>query len=205
MKAKQKLACLINLINMDIANLNRGDLLKVISDLTELGMGYEYRLFSGISNGKAVLDLRELPDAKKKLQEIHNRLKSFLEKILSTKNRRIGSKDSRFEISFQTKKSIGSSSGSLIVSEEAGRYDLEFDFAKLILECFPWHKNEFGNPEPCISLDDIRQCAAPGCNKYFLRLYKKEKAFCSNKCAWRVYSALRRGAELNSKGKKGGK
>ena len=205
MKAKQKLARLVNFINMDVANLNRGDLLKVISDLTELGMGYEARLFSAISNGKAVLDLRDLPEAKKELQEIHDCLRAFLEKILSTKNRRIGSKDSRFEISFQTKKSIGSSSGSLIVSEEAGEYDLEFDFAKLILECFPWRKNEFGTPEPCVSLDDIRQCSAPGCNKYFLRLYKKEKAFCSNKCAWRVYSALRRGAELHSKGKKGGK
>ena len=205
MKAKQKLARLVNFINMDVANLNRGDLLKVISDLTELGMGYEARLFSAISNGKAVLDLRDLPEAKKELQEIHDCLRAFLEKILSTKNRRIGSKDSRFEISFQTKKSIGSSSGSLIVSEEAGEYGLEFDFAKLILECFPWRKNEFGTPEPCVSLDDIRQCSAPGCNKYFLRLYKKEKAFCSNKCAWRVYSALRRGAELNSKGKKGGK
>ena len=202
MKAKQKLARLMDFINTDVANLNRGDLLKVISDLTELGMGYEARLFSAISNGKAVLDLRDLPEAKKELQEIHDCLRAFLEKILSTKNRRIGSKDSRFEISFQTRKSIGASSGFLLVSEEAGDYGLEFDFAKLILECFPWRENEFGTPEPCVSLDDIRQCAAPGCNKYFLRLYKKEKAFCSNKCAWRAYADYIRKDKAKTKGGK---
>lgn len=42
------------------------------------------------------------------------------------------------------------------------------------------------------SLSDIRRCEREDCGRYFLKATKKEKRYCSNKCAWVVASRKRR-------------
>jgi len=42
------------------------------------------------------------------------------------------------------------------------------------------------------SLNDIRKCEREDCGRYFLKATKKEKHYCSNKCAWVMASRKRR-------------
>ncbi len=42
------------------------------------------------------------------------------------------------------------------------------------------------------SVSDIRRCEREDCGRYFLKATKKEKRYCSNKCAWVVASRKRR-------------
>ena len=219
MKAKQKLACLIDFINQDIDSFSKGDLLKIFADISDLGMGYEFYIVSGTVHGKAFPTPADLPEAKINLKKLQNRLRAFLEKILATKNKRLGSKDSSFKLTFETpRKFILVDNGSLTLGFEGrGEYDVEFDFAQLIYDSFakkdPWRSEGFisediFDAEVVAKLADIRQCHAPDCKNYFLRLYKKEKYYCSNKCAWRVYSNSRRAGSkkiLSKRKRKGGK
>jgi hypothetical protein len=214
MKEKQKLAFLIDFINQDIESRSKGDLLKMISDIIDLGMGYDSYLVDSFVDGKGVLPLEVLPETRDKLKELQNRLRGFLAKILATKNRKLGLRDPGYKLSFDTRKFISAFGGRLVVGFEGrGEYDIEFDFAQLIYDCFlteekGWFHEDALDEDFSASLDNIRQCRAPGCNNYFLRLYKKEKFYCSNKCAWRAHSNLKRAESkkgLGKKEKKGGK
>jgi hypothetical protein len=61
---------------------------------------------------------------------------------------------------------------------------------------------EFVNSLKPFSLTDIRRCERKDCGKYFLKATKKEKRYCSNKCAWVMASRKRREANSEKKGRR---
>ena len=60
----------------------------------------------------------------------------------------------------------------------------------MIAECSP------ETIAPFINLKNIK-CHAPNCKNFFWQAHKKEKNYCSNKCAWRAYSAAKRERRVN--------
>jgi hypothetical protein len=73
---------------------------------------------------------------------------------------------------------------------------LEYEIAELIYSCAPDLGFELR------SLNNLKKCQVPDCQKYFWQVHKKEKNYCSNKCAWRAYSKFKRDEEKKDRAKR---
>jgi hypothetical protein len=85
--------------------------------------------------------------------------------------------------------SVSVGHGEISIHESISPRDLEFEFAKLLYATSPKKDNLTA------SLDHVSRCQLEGCNNFLVKVHKKEKIYCSNKCAWRAYSKFRREEE----------
>jgi len=92
--------------------------------------------------------------------------------------------------------------GRFIVGSDYFFNALEYEVADLIFRCSP----EIGPHIKYRSLANFKKCQLPTCQKYLWQVHKKEKNYCSNKCAWRAYAAFRRAEKKkDEEQQKGGK
>jgi hypothetical protein len=155
----------------------------------------------------------DTPEKRKYLIEVQNRLRRFLERILKAKenSKNVRVTDNKIfkkrgkmildnkECTYgqgplfkkileeNRKVSVMIGDGGILVDMMPGEHALEFELADLLYETLPPQKNGI-----YASLDNIKRCQFPKCHKFFLQVHKKEKKYCSNKCAWRAYSKKRR-------------
>lgn len=200
---KQRLAWIINFINQNIESIGDGDFLKLISE-----MGLNIKSLSALpwlhgtikewGKDPAILDMLEKVglhlesfDLRKQVQGFQSQLRTFLEKILNSKDSSqpevITNYHGPAESVFVQADKIN------ILPSAQDEIPLEYELSKLIYECSPESDSAGWK-----SLNYIKRCQAPKgrkgerCQNFFLQLHKTEKNFCSTKCAWRAYSAARR-------------
>ncbi len=88
---------------------------------------------------------------------------------------------------------------SLEVTNDLTWFDLKFEIAKMLYDC---SDASDGMSRPLM----LKKCEAPkrngSCGNFFLEAHKKEKNYCSNKCAWRAYADYVRKDKAKEKGGK---
>jgi hypothetical protein len=211
-KTKSKLARLlwiIDFINQDIDALPTGDFLKYLAEikanihhmpfsLTPGSREDFYRHLKGRKTGGCFVE--DTPEMREILKErVHTRLKNFLEELYKTKsNYKIYKGGQRLPRVFFTntiQHEISAGYGEFSIFSIAGKFDLEEEFARLIYDCTePVQKEHDPDPEEH-NLANLKKCQAPGCDNFFWQAHKKEKNYCSTKCAWRVYAKAKRDLE----------
>lgn len=130
-------------------------------------------------------------ESKSSINKIQKKLKIFLEKVFEAKN---SFKKLSILIHFPYPKEVIVQDGKMgIQLQKCSSHQLEFELAELLYECSP--EQELNGWR---SLKYIKRCGAPKgrggekCNNFFLQLHKKEKNYCSTKCAWRAYIRIKR-------------
>jgi hypothetical protein len=210
-KIKNKLARLvwiIDFINQDIDALSSGDFLKYLAEINDnvhnmpfyLDPGRRedfYRHRKGRKTGG--LFVEDTPLMRETLKErVHGRLKTFLEELYKAKSNyklyKDGIRAPRVILSNMIERDISAGYGEFSIYSIAGEYNLEEELAVLIYDCTEPVLVPHG-PMDQHSLENLKKCQAPGCNNFFWQAHKKEKNYCSNKCAWRVYAKAKRDLE----------
>jgi hypothetical protein len=178
--AKKGLKWYLDLINLDFGKLSDKQLFGLWTDIREKLYGEQ---------GDRLIpneELIPLEDRRKQGQEIQDVLKRALEKL---KSDGISQKPSKRR-AMQIVKVEPSKPVTLTLKTElkrvGGKYSwffpevedaLLFDFGTL-LQYFP--------------IDLIQKCQRQDCGGYFLKATKKEKRYCSKRCAWIIASRERR-------------
>jgi hypothetical protein len=209
-KSKNELARLLwilDFINQDIETLGSGDFLKYLAEITNNLQNIPFYLNPGSredfyrhKKGKKTANffVEDTILMREKLKEVHTRVKIFLEELYKTKNIHKPFKDGipyhRDILSNMVERFVTAGSGEFLVGSMAGKYNLEEGFAELIYDCTEPIKKPYGLSD-YHDLGNLKKCQAVGCNNFFWQAHKKEKNYCSTKCAWRVYSKSKRDLE----------
>jgi len=141
----------------------------------------------------------DTPFWRKEVKSLHGRIKAFFDRIFEEKEKR----DLDYAegiLDFKVILMVHVYQGDIYVGRGSNKYDLEYRIAELIYRCSPPGKIWTLGIEH--SLQNLKKCQALGCQKYFWQVHKKEKNYCSNKCAWVAYSRFRREEEKKDRAKK---
>jgi len=116
---------------------------------------------------------------------------------MDTNEKNVGSLGEVME--FKGERYVTAGDNRIHVFSGRGWPSLMFEIAKLIHDCSPVVEEK---GEKYRSLKNLKKCIAPGCNNFFWQAHKKEKNYCSNKCAMRAYVKAKREAEKPKKDEK---
>lgn len=148
---------------------------------------------------KKLLVYEDTPKMRELIKQIQARLGNFLEEIYKAKDKPLENS----LLSFQNLFVVMVGNGGITVFQVPSHFDLEYELAQLIFDCSPPSDKAIEDfTELVRSLKVLKRCQAPGCTKFFLQAHKKEKNYCSNKCAWRAYSKFRRDEEKKDRAKR---
>lgn len=186
---RSKAQWFLDFLYVDIDSLSRAEFLKLLVDFEDIFRGpfipfwaegfrdeaAQYPWFPRMPMVDTSILRQELKGYQQHLKKL---LKSILDALKSTKLRKT---IIRLEMPF-----------SIAISED--RIALFAGKTRDALTA------EFVNALKHFSLNDIKKCERRDCGRYFLKATKKEKRYCSNKCAWVMASRKRREAR---KGKEG--
>jgi len=143
------------------------------------------------------------PFWRKEVKSVQKRIRDFIEKIFEAKDKDLGDADSEDLLDFPGKFFATVDKGGQFYvgySSIGSKHDLEYEIAQLIYDCSPPGGLEFfGGPH---SLQNLKKCQALRCQKFFWQIHKKDKNYCSNKCAWRAYADYVRKDKAKQKGGK---
>ncbi len=212
---KKRLTWIINFMNQNFDDLTPGEFAKLAIEAGE-NMNHLFSLslvqkiveddpsFKELSEQilqarkKIFPNISHPGDLRSQFKEEQKGLREFLNKLLDAEK----TSNSYAELLEYDPppKFVNSMKGKIyLVPGNGGKNGLEYELAELIFNCSPDQKTRavLGS-----SFDYIKRCQREGCPNFVIQLHKKEKTYCSNKCAWRVYSALRRQEEKKPKGKR---
>lgn len=219
-----KLLWILNFINQDIDSFKTGDFLKNLAEISYNIHRLPFFMFPGsredflklksrenflkLKKGKEPLYeegiarfVEDTPMMRDALKNIHTRLKSFLEILYDAKNKYekhtldgVDALVTHAVLSYKVNHTIRAGHGMLYLSGDVNKYDLEEELAELLYSCSEPAQTPFGESRGHI-LEKLKKCRAPGCNNFFWEAHKKEKNYCSNKCAMRAYVKAKRDME----------
>jgi hypothetical protein len=224
---KQKLIWIIDFINLDIDELGTGDFLKLLAEITGKLRNLPFFILPSrpesreelsdqlhkVGPGGIIVDkivekrglenellfYEDTPKIRELIKSIQGRLRNFLEEIYKAKDKPW---DNFLHI-FQNHFNVMVGNGGITVFQVPGPFALEYELAQLIFDCSPPSDKAIeGFAELVRSLKVLKRCQAPACTKFFWQAHKKEKNFCSNKCAWRAYSKFKRDEEKKDRAKR---
>jgi hypothetical protein len=218
-KTKSKLTRLLwilDFINQDIDLLSSGDFLKYLAEIKAnihkfpfyLDSGSREDYYRGRKGRKtAGLFVEDTPSMRELIKkEVHTRLKNFLEEIYKAKSNyklyKDGQRSPRIILSNTIERHISAGYGEFSIYYTRGKCDLEEELAILIHDCTEPVQKQHNSKSEEHSLENLKKCQAPGCHNFFWQAHKKEKNYCSTKCAWRVYAKAKRDLEKNITPKK---
>jgi hypothetical protein len=221
---KQRLVWIIDFINLNIDELTTGDFLKILAEIqgklkylpffflpsrtdnkdqvskqiseqlqkVKPGAILVGRIIENMQIKKNLLYYEDTPEMRELIKSIQSRLRKFLEEIYKPKDKPMN----KSLLSFQNLFVVIVGDGGITLSQVGSEYNLEYELAQLIFTCSPpLAEKVIPFSELVHSLAILKRCQAPGCDKFFLQIHKKEKNYCSNKCAWRAYSKFVRDEE----------
>jgi hypothetical protein len=186
-KAKRELRWFLNFVNLDVDKLSDKDLIVWWMDIRERAFGEQGSLF--------VTDrsLLEYERRKAQIKEIQNLLRNLLHQILNpVKISKILNKPLRritLDIEKPGKSILGEKGSGRRMPVLTHSFEIELQrtgekvsliFSKLEDKLV----FDFVNALTQFPLNLVQRCQREDCGGYFLKGTKKEKRFCSNKCAW---------------------
>lgn len=215
-----KLLWTLNFINQDIDGLKTGDFLKLFSELREyflaqiitvskllLKVPFESNtemepFIKALESYAALVDNNETREIVKGFQKD---IRDFIEQIFA-ENKKVGI----VHLEFLTKTSISIVGNQINIIKTNKCEDPSIksnrpailEIAELIYNCSPdFISSKHGEDESGFfrSIKNLKRCQSPGCHNFFWQVHKKEKNFCSNKCAMRAYVKAKREAEKEKK------
>jgi hypothetical protein len=193
-KAKRELRWFLNFLNLDVDKLSNKDLIVWWMDIRERAYGEQGSLF--ITDRS----LLEWGGRKAQLKEVQNLLRNLLHQILSpVKISKILNKPMRGitpDIE-QPSKLISDEKGSgrrPPVLTHPFKMEVQRIGDKVYFIFSKLEDNlvfDFVNALTHFPVNLVQRCQREDCGGYFLKGTKKEKRFCSNKCAWIMASRER--------------
>jgi hypothetical protein len=211
-----RLLWIINFINEDIVKLKKANFIKLLIEMREYvpGLPIRLQLHQKVPDEIAFTYyfIEDTPRMRDVILGIQKQIKNVFDELFKRKNKFIEKTTMEFEDIFNwtSEISLAVGQGNIWLMHEMDKF-LEYEIAKLIVNCSPYSSiydkvETVDLPEDSIirSLKNLKKCGAPGCEKYFWQAFKKEKNFCSNKCAWRAYSKEKRSKEKKANAPKGG-
>jgi hypothetical protein len=203
---RQRLMWMIDFANQNIKELSTGDFLKAHAEMQEnikslysqiaFEKGEDRLVFDGeraFSIEGGGYSLEDTPQARQILFRIQDRLRAILETICDAQE------DAQEAVDVEIPRSMSSHKGTLKIiimpgglfaGRVATKIDLMYEIVKLLYDCSPPTQRVSGIPFH--SIKNLKRCQIPECNKFFWQAHKKEKHFCSNKCAWIAHSRSKR-------------
>jgi len=186
---RKRLVWIVNFINQDIDQLRSNDFLKLLIELFEtIVEGVPSIVLPKIKSGESFL--KDTPDRRIWAKSVQARIKSIFAKIYEAEKGKLWTP----VLDFSKRISVLVGQGKVMIATSPNfDTDLEFAIAQLICDCSP-------GTESTRSLENLKRCRAPigrgrkktVCGNFFWQAHKKEKNYCSMKCAWRTHSAERK-------------
>ena len=180
-RSKARLKWFLDFLYLDVDSLSRADFFKLLADLGTISrdpfLSFEAsKQFSWVDS----------PEKRQEIKEYRDHLKTAFEHILNLWELRRLEEGSDIEEIFDRERKIGSFKMALTMTILEDRV---FFLPPQIKDTLVYEFVHSLNP---FSLNHIRKCEREDCGKYFLKATKKEKRYCSNKCAWVMASRKRR-------------
>jgi hypothetical protein len=172
-RSKARLKWFLDFLYLDVDSLSPADFFKLLADLGNIAKP-ELLLKDG---GK--FPWVDSPQERQKVKGYQEDLMKELEHILGM---------AQFSKSQGKAISEGTLEIAQIITVTGDRVSLSLERIEDSL------RTEFLQSLSPFSLNDIKKCEREDCGRYFLKATKKEKRYCSNKCAWVVGSRKRRAA-----------
>ena len=191
-KDKVRLMWFLDFLTIDIDNLPRGDFFKLLVDI---GSTFYHMFLVHAENGK--FPFADTPNMRKEVKESQEHLKKILDSLLGAETGPhalfvMGSVEGWGEPSEIRQDLRGTVISTVTIEEKIVKvkdkvFMIPGSTKDTMLTYFILSLADF-------SLDDIKRCMREDCGKYFLKAHKKEKRYCSDRCAWVVNSRERRKA-----------
>lgn len=181
----------LNFINQDIDKMKTGDFLKISSEMEEIflrpcgiNLWKDEKPEKKLKTNEGFIDNSETRGIVKDTQKI---IKEVVEWLYTPKPK---SEVLRYPVEYFVQRF----DGDLLVFkrdlEGSTNKVLPAIVAELFYKCSSVsQENDFGFHR---SLKNLKKCQAPECNNFFWQAHKKEKNYCSNKCAMRAYVKAKR-------------
>jgi hypothetical protein len=141
----------------------------------------------------------DTPFWRKAVKSLQLRIKTLIEKILEAKDKEMEEGQVENILNLKMSHFFFMKNGDLMVIRSIRKFDLEYKILEFIYTCSPPGKIGFGVD---YSLRNLKRCQVPECGKVFWQVHKKEKNYCSNRCAWVAYSRFRREEEKKDRAKR---